>query len=51
MCGSSATEFVSMKFENDHLTPRAYRVPDACKALGIGKSTLYRLARTGRSAS
>ena len=29
------------------IKPKAYRVPDACKALGIGKSTLYRLVKTG----
>lgn len=25
-------------------TPRAYRVPDACRALGVCRSTLYKLA-------
>ena len=28
--------------------PRAYRIPDACRALGIGRSSLYKLASTGR---
>lgn len=29
-------------------TPRAYRVPDACRALGVGRSTLYKLASAGK---
>lgn len=28
--------------------PRAYRVPDACRALGVGRSTLYKLASAGK---
>jgi excisionase family DNA binding protein len=28
--------------------PKARRVPDACAALGIGKSTLYKLASEGK---
>lgn len=29
-------------------SPRAYRVPDACRALGVGRSTLYKLASAGK---
>ncbi len=29
-------------------TPRAYRVPDACRALGVCRSTLYKLASAGK---
>lgn len=28
--------------------PRAYRVPDACRALGVGRSTIYKLASSGK---
>jgi len=29
-------------------TRRAYRVQDACRALGVGRSTLYKLAGNGK---
>lgn len=29
-------------------SPRAYRVKDACRALGVGRSTLYKLAAAGK---
>lgn len=28
--------------------PKAYRVPDACRALGVGRSTIYKLASAGK---
>ena len=28
--------------------PHARRIPEACRAIGIGKSTLYKLASEGR---
>lgn len=28
--------------------PRAYRISDACRTLGIGRSTVYKLASQGR---
>lgn len=37
-----------MTLANAHVTPKAYRLPDACRALGIGKSTLYRLAKANK---
>ena len=40
-----AIEEYDMEASNVTGIPKAYRVPDACKALGIGKSTLYRLAQ------
>jgi excisionase family DNA binding protein len=30
------------------MTPLARRVPDACMALGIGRSTIYKLASEGK---
>lgn len=31
-----------------HEAPRAYRVKDACSVLGIGRSSLYKLASAGK---
>lgn len=28
--------------------PRAYRISEACRTLGIGRSTIYKLANEGR---
>ena len=32
----------------DDATPRMYRIPDAARLLGIGRSTLYEQLREGR---
>lgn len=31
----------------DHTAPLAHRIPDACRRLGVGRSTLYELIKAG----
>jgi len=32
---------------NDHTAPLAHKIPDACRRIGIGRTALYELIKTG----
>lgn len=34
--------------QNTRIVPIAYRIPEACRVVGIGKSKLYELAAEGK---
>jgi len=50
LAGSPASDHVHediMSTIHDLPAPLAHRIPDACRRLGIGRSSLYELIRTG----
>jgi excisionase family DNA binding protein len=36
-----------MTIQDNHAPPLAHRIPDACRRLGIGRSTMYELFKSG----